>query len=97
HVGHIGLTGHLATTPDGSERPFYSILVGGSVGEGKGRIGKRLGRFPEEDAPAVIVALARVYERERRAGESFPAFVDRVGSDRLSSIASEAHATPGVA
>ena len=89
HVGDIGLTGHLAKTGDGSERPFYSILVGGGVGEGKGRIGKRIGRFAEETAPAVIVSLARFYERERKAGETFPAFVDRVGADRLRGIADE--------
>src|SRR5438067_7785033 len=89
HVGDIGLTGHLAKTRDGSERPFYSILVGGGVGEGKGRIGKRLGRFAEEVAPAVIVALARFYERERRPAESFPAFVDRIGADRLRGLAAE--------
>jgi sulfite reductase beta subunit-like hemoprotein len=87
HVGDVGLTGHLAKTPDGGERPFYSILVGGGVGEGKGRIGKRLGRFAEEDASAVIVALARFYERERRTEESFPAFVDRIGANRLGEIA----------
>jgi sulfite reductase beta subunit-like hemoprotein len=89
HVGDIGLTGHLAKTPDGSERPFYSILVGGGVGEGKGRIGMRLGRFAEEVAPAVIVALARFYERERQPGETFPAFVDRVGEKRLDAVAAE--------
>jgi sulfite reductase beta subunit-like hemoprotein len=93
HVGDIGLTGHLAKTGDGSERPFYSILVGGGVGEGRGRIGKRLGRFPEEDAPAVIAALARAYDRERTSGETFPAFVDRVGEKRLDAIAAEACAT----
>ena len=90
HVGDIGLTGHLAKTADGSERPFYSILVGGGVGEGKGRIGMRLGRFAEEVAPAVIVSLARFYERERQPGESFPAFVDRVGEARLDAVAAEA-------
>ncbi len=90
HVGDIGLTGHLAKMSDGSERPFYSILVGGGVGEGRGRIGKRLGRFPEEDASRVIVALARFYERERQSGETFPAFVDRVGADRLGTLAGEA-------
>src|SRR5438132_46924 len=93
HVGDIGLTGVLAKTGDGGERPFYSILVGGAVGEGKARIGKRLGRFAEEDTAAAIAALARVYERERQGGESFPAFVDRVGEKRLAAIAAEAKAT----
>src|SRR5213596_1429038 len=92
HVGDIGLTGVLAKTGDGGERPFYSILVGGAVGEGRARIGKRLGRFAEEDTAAAIAALARVYERERQAGESFPAFVDRVGEKRLATIAVEAKA-----
>jgi sulfite reductase beta subunit-like hemoprotein len=89
HVGDVGLTGHLVKDGDGIERPYYSILVGGSVGEGRGRIGKRLGRFPEERAPAVIAALAGLFERERRPDETFPAFVDRVGSARLGALANE--------
>jgi len=72
HIGDIGLTGHLAKTADGSERPFYSILVGGAVGEETGRIGKRIGRFAEKQAPAVIAALARFYERERQPDEKLP-------------------------
>ncbi|TMA38041.1 MAG: nitrite/sulfite reductase [Deltaproteobacteria bacterium] len=87
HVGDIGLTGHSVKTEDGTERPFYSILVGGAVGEGRARVGKRLGRFREQDAAAVIAALARFYERERREGESFRAFVDRVGPPRLQAVA----------
>jgi len=90
HVGDVGLTGHVVKTEDGTDRPFYSILVGGSVGEGRARIGKRLGRFPEEDAPAVIAALARLYERERQAGENFAAFVDRVGAPHLQAAAGAA-------
>jgi ferredoxin-nitrite reductase/sulfite reductase (ferredoxin) len=86
-VGDIGLTGHTVKDADGVERPYYSILVGGAVGEGRARIGKRIGRFAEERAPAVIAELARVFERERERGESFPAFVDRVGADRLTTIA----------
>ena len=90
HVGDVGLTGHLVKDADGVERPYYSILVGGGVGEGTARIGKRLGRFPEEQAPIIIAALAHLYERERQQGESFPAFVDRLGSGRLGAVAAEA-------
>jgi sulfite reductase beta subunit-like hemoprotein len=90
HVGDIGLTGHNVKDADGVERPYYSILVGGSVGEGRARIGKRLGRFAETAAPAAIAALARFFARERRAGETFPAFVDRVGGARLAEVAAAA-------
>jgi sulfite reductase beta subunit-like hemoprotein len=94
HVGDIGLTGHVVTEDDGVQRPYYSILVGGSVGEGHGRVGKRLGRYPEESASAAVAALARVYERERTAGEAFPAFVDRVGMPRLAAVAEAAAKAP---
>jgi sulfite reductase beta subunit-like hemoprotein len=90
HVGDIGLTGHSVAGADGVDRPFYSILVGGSVGEGRARIGRRLGRFHETDAPAAIAAVVRLYERERRTGETFAAFADRVGLPRLNEVASGA-------
>jgi sulfite reductase beta subunit-like hemoprotein len=90
HVGDIGLTGHSVTDDDGVQRPYYSILVGGSVGEGRGRIGRRVGRFAEESAPQAIVALARFYASERREGERFPEFIERVGLDRATEVAKAA-------
>jgi sulfite reductase beta subunit-like hemoprotein len=94
HVGDIGLTGHVVTEDDGVQRPYYSILVGGSVGEGRGRIGKRVGRYPEEKASAAVAALARFFERERKHGERFPEFVDRLGVPKLTTVA-EAGAAAG--
>jgi len=93
HVGDLGLTGHVVTEDDGVQRPYYSILVGGSVGEGRGRIGKRLGRYREEDASAAVAALARFFEKERSNDERFPEFVDRVGMPRLAEIAKAAAGT----
>ncbi|HEY8517182.1 MAG TPA: nitrite/sulfite reductase [Candidatus Binatia bacterium] len=90
HIGDIGLTGMMVKGEDGVERPHYSILVGGGVGEGRTRIGKRLfGRFPEDEAPRVIVALARLFEKDRIPGERFGEFVDRVGTDALDRVAQE--------
>jgi sulfite reductase beta subunit-like hemoprotein len=88
HVGDIGLTGLLTKGPDGRERPHYSILVGGGVGEATSRLGQRLGgRFPEEVVPAAIGAITRLFAAERTPGESFGAFVERIGVDRLSDVA----------
>jgi sulfite reductase beta subunit-like hemoprotein len=97
HIGNIGLTGHVVADESGEQRPYYSIRVGGSVGEGQGAVGGLVGRFPEEQAPAVITALARFYHREREPGETFPAFVTRVGKDRVSDAASEGAAGAPVA
>lgn len=88
HVGDVGLTGMMIKDRDGKERPHYSILVGGGVGEDSPRLGQRLaGRFPEEETPQAIVAVAEIYRSERTPGETFQQFVERVGIDRLSQAA----------
>jgi sulfite reductase (NADPH) hemoprotein beta-component len=88
HVGDIGLTGMMIKGKDGTERPHYSILVGGCVGERGASVGKRLaGRFPESVTPRAIVAVAECYRTEREPGEAFAGFVKRVGLDRLSQVA----------
>lgn len=88
HVGDIGLTGMMIKGKDGKERPHYSILVGGHVGEHDSAVGKRLGgRFPEAATPRAIAAVAECYRSERTAGEPFHVFVKRFGVDQLSKIA----------
>ena len=90
HVGDVGLTGMLIKGADGRERPYYSLLVGGAVGEEGPSLGQRLGRYPEELAPRAIVAVARCYQAERTRGESFPRFVRRVGIERVGAAAKAA-------
>ncbi len=91
HVGDIGLTGMMIKGKDGVERPHYSILLGGHVGERDNAIGKRLGgRFPEAVAPRAIVAIAECYRTRRVTGEPFHEFVQRIGMDELSKVAAAA-------
>jgi sulfite reductase (NADPH) hemoprotein beta-component len=91
HIGDIGLTGMQVKGPDGRESPHYSILVGGSVGEEGYGVGQRIvGRYPESSVPGVIEALASYYGAERKTGERFPTFVNRIGADALSAIAQNA-------
>jgi sulfite reductase (NADPH) hemoprotein beta-component len=86
HVADVGMTGLLIKGPDGTERPYYSLRVGGGVGP-SARIGDRLdGRIPEEDAPKVIAALAKHYVAERGEGETFREFVQRVGAAELTRV-----------
>jgi sulfite reductase beta subunit-like hemoprotein len=91
HIGDIGLTGMSLKGSDGQHRVHYSVLLGGRVGEETARVGHRLaGRFPEEEVPALVTALAAFYRSARAAGEHFGDFVERVGGDRLNAVAGAA-------
>jgi sulfite reductase beta subunit-like hemoprotein len=91
HVGDIGLTGMTVKGPDGIERPHYSMLLGGCVGEDGAALGQRLpGKFPEPEVPGIIAALADYFRSQRRPRESFPAFVERVGMPALAEVAQRA-------
>jgi len=88
HIGDIGLTGLSLKGTDGQYYPHYSMLVGGRVGEDGAAVGKRVPlRLPVAIVPKVVAALAERYRAERRAGERFTDFVDRVGVQRLTAVA----------
>ena len=91
HTGDIGLTGLKVKGTDGQSHPHYSLLLGGRVGESTATIGHRVsGRFPEEDVPKVLAALAECYSRERQPGECFGELVQRLGMARLTEVARSA-------
>ena len=91
HVGDIGLTGLTVKAKDGSEVPYYSLLVGGLVGEEGCVIGERLGgKFPATRVPGIISALAGYYRDHRLDGERFGPFVRRVGTKPLYDVAQAA-------
>ncbi len=88
HVGDIGLTGLSIKGDDGEHHPFYSMLVGARVGETDVTIGHRVGgRFPLEQVPSAVAAIAEHYRRSRSKGEKFPDFVTRVGTDQVTEVA----------
>ena len=93
HIGDIGLTGLSLKDENGHSRPYYSMLVGGRVGEEGATVGHRItGRFPEAEVPKVVTALAECYRQQRQPGEPFADFVVRIGTDRLTAIARDAAA-----
>ena len=91
HIGDIGLTGMMVKDADGVEHPHCAVLIGGSVGEDGGSVGRRLaGRFPEEDVPRVIEAITDIYRAGRNGDESFHRFVQRVGIGEVQRVAESA-------
>ncbi len=84
HIAGIGLYGG-ARKFHGEQAPTYQVMLGARL-HGEARFGKPVARVPARRVPAAVRALLEVYRADRLAGETFDAFVDRVGTDRLGAV-----------
>jgi sulfite reductase beta subunit-like hemoprotein len=83
HIGHIGFYG--ASIKVGEHTiPAYVAHVGGRHGGDSLRFGTRLKvRLPAKRVPDAVERWIRMYEAERNEGETFNAYVDRIGEERF--------------
>src|SRR5207249_3790763 len=90
YIGDIGL---LATKIDaGGEEEVegYHLLVGGGSG-GEATLGREIARdIPAREVPHRVERLLRGYLAERRSDESFHAFANRHGVEKLGALRSAA-------
>jgi sulfite reductase beta subunit-like hemoprotein len=80
HIANIGFYG--ASIKVGQHTiPAYIPHIGGAYEGGDVRYGQRLkSRLPAKRVPEAVERWVRFYEAERRDGEEFNAFADRVGT-----------------
>ena len=95
HIANIGFHGAAVKGPDGQQIPAYELFLGGNYGDNRvedSRIGARIPRVkvPAKAAPHVVREIATYYKDNRQEGESFNVFLDRVGLEELTAVASEA-------
>jgi sulfite reductase beta subunit-like hemoprotein len=80
HIANIGFYGASIKVGDHTI-PAYIPHIGGAYEGGDVRYGQRLkARLPAKRIPEAIDRWIRFYESERRDGEEFNAFADRVGT-----------------
>jgi sulfite reductase beta subunit-like hemoprotein len=85
HIADIGFYG--ASIKVGERTiPAYIPHIGGAYEGGEVRYGQRLkARLPAKRVPEAVERWLRFYESDRSDGETFRAFVDRVGADAFQS------------
>lgn len=81
HIATIGLHGVGKRLGD-HVAPHYELHLGGRV-NGTAKIGQMTVKLPAKSVPAAVSHLIEVYRRDRREGETLPAFIDRVGKLKL--------------
>jgi sulfite reductase beta subunit-like hemoprotein len=94
HIADIGFYG--ASMKVGEHTiPAYVAHVGGVYEDGEVRYGSRLKvRLPAKRVPDAIERWLRMYEAERREGETFRQYADRVGTVRFEDEVKEDLALP---
>jgi sulfite reductase beta subunit-like hemoprotein len=86
HIANIGFYG--ASIKVGEHTiPAYIPHVGGAYEGGEVRYGQRLkARLPAKRVPEAVERWVRFYESDRRSGEEFNQFVDRVGAPQFEAL-----------
>jgi ferredoxin-nitrite reductase/sulfite reductase (ferredoxin) len=79
HIADLGFYGSSRKVGE-REVPHYVLLLGGRTREGEARFGQVVGRVPARRVPEAVERILRRYLEERQNGESFPAYLDRVGA-----------------
>ncbi len=80
HIASIGFHGAVMKGP-GGQVPAYELFLGGrSTEEGGTKIGDRVkARIPAKLAPEALKSVLDYYLANRKDGEEFSAFIERVG------------------
>ncbi|MGQ0809813.1 MAG: sulfurtransferase TusA family protein [Nitrospiraceae bacterium] len=81
HIATIGLHGVGKRFGD-HVAPHYELHLGGQV-NGTAKIGQMTVKLPAKTVPTAISHLIEVYRRDRQSSEGLPAFINRVGKQKL--------------
>ena len=96
HIANIGFHGAAVKGPEGQQIPSYELFLGGNYGDNQvedSRIGSRIPKVkvPAKLVPSVLREITNYYTRERRDDqEGFNQFLDRVGLEEVTQVASQA-------
>jgi sulfite reductase beta subunit-like hemoprotein len=81
HVAAIGFQGSIRKIGN-RVVPQYFLMLGGAAGQDAASFGRLTAKIPARRVPEAVGRLLRLYEEERTAGETAPAFFHRVDPAR---------------
>ncbi|MBI1976632.1 MAG: nitrite/sulfite reductase [Candidatus Omnitrophica bacterium] len=94
HLADIGFFGGAGRN-DGRSVPYANLLLGGSPKEGNATFSQLMLKVPSKRGPQVVKKILELYRAERKGGETFTDFVQRIGKERVKQELSEFTAIAG--
>jgi sulfite reductase (ferredoxin) len=93
HVADIGFLG-VSRNVNGRRVPHFQLVVGGELSNNAAHYGLAIGAIPSKNVPKAVKMLTDFYIRDKLAGETLKAFVDRVGKKPIRKIVDELNHVP---
>src|SRR5690606_3593105 len=93
HVADLGFLG-VSRNVNGRRVPHFQLVVGGELRQNAASYGLAIGAIPSKRVPDAVARLTRAYAERKQNGETFKAFVDRVGKKEIKSLIEELTQVP---
>ncbi|MBL9025404.1 MAG: nitrite/sulfite reductase [Myxococcales bacterium] len=82
HAADIGFLG-VSRNVGGRRVPHFQVVVGGEWARNAGTYGLAIGAIPSKNVPEMVTRLADRFVAERKEGETFSAFIQRIGKKEV--------------
>jgi sulfite reductase (ferredoxin) len=93
HVADLGFYG-VSRNKNGYTVPHFQVLLGGEWGNNAGSYGLAIGAVPSKRIPETVDRITGRYRAERLQGETFQAFIKRIGKAECKKMLDEFTAVP---
>lgn len=93
HVADLGFYG-VSRNKNNYTVPHFQVLLGGEWGNNAGSYGLAIGAVPSKKIPETVDRITGRYRAERQDGESFQAFIKRIGKVECKKMLDEFTAVP---
>jgi len=85
HVADLGFYG-VSRKVGGTTVPHFQVVLGGRWEENAGSYGLAIGAIPSKRVPEFVTAITERYVSQRKNGEKFLGFIQRVGKKDLKTL-----------
>jgi sulfite reductase (ferredoxin) len=93
HVADLGFYG-VSRNKNGYTVPHFQVLLGGEWTNNAGTYGLAIGAVPSKRIPETVDRITGRYRAERAPGETFQAFIKRIGKAECKNMIEEFTAVP---
>ncbi len=95
HIASIGFSGS-AKKVNGVLAPHYEMMLGGDINEDGVKFGINVIKIPAKNVPNATRRTVESYKRDRKEGESFPSFFERMGKGYFIELLSDLKELPSI-